>query len=125
MARLSAVEENRILLLGLGLTACATLGLMRHMLLIYRDSVKVQRPPQKTQYITQSTEDSLKTSTLEKLIESHNPNIKETASRIVLDRALHDKAALDVLLWEVTRPDRDRREQGIRALNLLSQCRKN
>jgi hypothetical protein len=124
MAALSSATESRILVLGFGLTTtCAVLGLMRHMLIAYRDSVEVKKPSPKTQYITQGTEDSLKSSTLEKLIESHNYGIQETAARIVADRALHDGATLDALLWELTRPDRDRREQAIRALYMLTEQR--
>lgn len=123
MAGLSAAGENRIVLLGLGVTACVIIGAMRHMLIVYRDSVEVKRPPPKTQYITQGTEDSLKPSTLEKLVESHNFGIQETATRIVCDRAVHDNVTLDSLLWELTRPDYGRREQAIRALNMLAQTR--
>ena len=93
------------------------------MLIAYRDSVEVKKPSQKTQYITQGTEDSLKSSTLEKLIESHNYGIQETAARIVADRALHDGTTLDALLWELAQPDRDRREQAIRALYMLTEQR--
>lgn len=125
MAAMSSATENKILVLGFGLTTtCAVLVLMRHMLRAYRDSVEVKKPSPKTQYITQRTEDSLKSSTLEKLIESHNYGIQETAARIVCDRALHDGATLDALLWELTRPDRDGREQAIRALYLLTEQRK-
>jgi hypothetical protein len=124
MAAMPSATENKILVLGFGLTTtCAVLVLMRHMLIAYRDSVEVKKPSPKTQYITQGTEDSLKSSTLEKLIESHNYGIQETAARIVCDRALHDSATLDGLLWELTRPDHDRREQAIRALYLLTEQR--
>jgi hypothetical protein len=124
MAVLSSGPERRLLILGFGLTTtCAVLLLMRHMLIAYRDSVEVKKPSPKTQYITQGTEDSLKSSTLEKLIESHNYGIQETAARIVVDRALHDGATLDALLWELTRPARDRREQAIRALYMLTEQR--
>lgn len=121
---MSSVTESRILVLGLGLTTtCAVLVLMRHMLIAYRDSVEVKKPTPKTQYITQDTEDSLRSSTLEKLIESHNYGIQETSARIICDRALHDSATLNGLLWELTRPDRDRRERAIRALYLLTEQR--
>jgi hypothetical protein len=119
----SAARDNRLLLLGLGVTACAVLGLMRHMLIVYRDSLEVKKPSPITQYITQSTEDSLKTTTLEKLVESHNYGIQETAARIVCDRALHDGATLHAILRELTEPDHDRREQAIRAVFMLSEQR--
>jgi hypothetical protein len=125
MAILSSATEGRLLLvLGFGLTTtCAVLVFMRQMLIVYRDSREVKKPSAKPQYITQDTEDSLKKSTLELLIESHNYGIQETAARIVADRALHDGATLDALLWELTRSDRDRREQAIRALYMLTEQR--
>lgn len=123
MAALSATTENRLFVIGLGITTCAVIGLMRHMLTVYRDSVEVKKPSPVTQYITQGTEDSLKIRTLEKLIESHSYGIKETATRIVCDRALHDEATVDRLLWELTRPDRNVREQAIRALYVLTEQR--
>lgn len=124
MAGLSAAQENRILLLGIGLAAGAIVGIMRHMLIVYRDSVEIKSPPPKTQYITQGTEDSLKQNTLEKLVDSHNYGIQETATRIVCDRAVHDNVTLDIVLRELSRPEHGRREQAIRALNMLSQTRK-
>jgi hypothetical protein len=123
MTSLSSAHGNQILLLGVGLTTCAVLVLMRQMLIVYRHTLEVQKPNSGTQYITQSTEDSLKTSTLEKLIRSHNYGIQETATRIVCDRALHDGATLKAVLRELTRPDRDRREQAIRALFMLREQR--
>jgi hypothetical protein len=119
MAALPSAMGNRMLLLGAGLTTLGILGLMRHMLIVYRDSVELKKSSPKTQYITQGTEDSLKTSTLEKLVEDYSYSIQETATRIVCDRALHDGATLDALLWELTRPDHDRREQAIRAIYML------
>jgi hypothetical protein len=124
MAALSSGLENRLLVFGFGLTTtCAVLVLIRHMLIAYRDSAEVKKSSPKTQYITQGTEDSLKSSTLEKLIGSHNYGIQETAARIVTDRALHDGATLDALLWELARPDHYRREQAIRALYMLTEQR--
>jgi hypothetical protein len=123
MAVLSLAAENRMLILGLGIASVAVIGFMKYMLVLYRDSVELEKPNPKTRYINQETEDALKSSTLEKLIQSHNFGIRETASRIVNERALHDSATIDALLWEVTRPDHDRREQAIRALYMLSGLR--
>jgi hypothetical protein len=123
MAVLSLAAENRMLILGLGIASTAVLGFMKYMLVLYRDSVELERPNPKTRYINQETEDALKSSTLEKLVQSHNFGIRETASRIVGERALHDSATIDALLWEVTRPDHDQREQAIRALYMLSGLR--
>ncbi|KAI9745250.1 MAG: hypothetical protein M1818_001529 [Claussenomyces sp. TS43310] len=121
MASLSQATENKLLVLGIGFTSVAVLALVRLMLIQHRDSVTIKGQHPKTQYITQETEDALKPSTLEKLIDSHNYGIRDTASTIVLDRALHEPAVLDGVLWEMTRSDHDRREKGIRALQLLSE----
>lgn len=123
MASLSQATETKLLAFGIGLTTVAVVGLMRLILIQHRDSVTVKGQIPKTQYITQETEDALKPSTMEKLIESHNYGIRYTASMIVLDRALHDKSVLDSVLWEITRPDHIRRERGIRALQLLTEQR--
>lgn len=123
MSMLSPATGSRILIVGLGIASIAVLGFMRYMLILYRDSVELEKPNPKTRYINQDTEDALKPGTLEKLVQSHNYGIRETASRIVSERALHDNATLDALLWEVTRPDHDRREQAIRALYMLSGIR--
>ena len=73
----------------------------------------------KPQYITQAVEDSLKVSTLDKLLDSPNFSIQETTAIIVCERALHDGATIDVLLWYITRPDHELREKGIRALTMM------
>lgn len=108
-----------MLVIGLGISGIAVLGLMRYMLTSFRDSMEVEHPTPKTQYIDQKTEDALMPSTLEKLIGSHNKDIQGVASRIVLDRALHDSDTIGGLLWEVTRRDGERRENGLRALHLI------
>lgn len=119
MPTMSPATENRILLIGIGVTAVASIGILRHMLIHYRDTAKEPKPSAKTQFITQKTEDALKPGTLAKLIESHNYLIFETATRIVCDRALHDETTIDAILHEVTRPNHDRREQGLRVLSML------
>jgi hypothetical protein len=119
-----STTTNRLFAVGLGLTTVAVVGLMRHMLLAYRDSIKVKEPKAVTQYITQDTENALKEQTLDKLIDSHNQSIQELAARIICDRTLHDAAAMDYLLWELTRSDGDRREQASRALHLLAEQRR-
>ena len=111
--------ENRILAIGLGVSVVATLGLMRYMLIAFRDASEVEQPAPKTQYIDQKTEDALMPSTLEKLISSHNKDIQGVASRIVLDRALHDPDTIGGLLWEVTSKDPERREKALRVLHLI------
>jgi len=122
MATSSSLARDRTLIVGLGLATFAIFGLIRHMLIHYRDAVEIKEPKPKPHYVSQSEEDALTPSTLEKLVDSHNYSIQELAARIVLDRTLHDQdATLDALLFELTRPDHDRRERAIRALCLLSE----
>ncbi|ELR10503.1 hypothetical protein VC83_04799 [Pseudogymnoascus destructans] len=111
--------ENRILVIGLGVSVVAALGLMRYMLIAFRDAAEIEQPAPKTQYIDQKTEDALMPSTLEKLISSHNKDIQGVASRIVLDRALHDVDTIGGLLWVVTSKDPERREKALRVLHLI------
>ncbi|KAL3419227.1 cytoskeleton-associated protein [Phlyctema vagabunda] len=123
MPGLSPVGQDRLLMFGLGLSTCAVIGLMRHMLVRYRDSAIEKPVAGKPQYITQEVEDSLKLSTLDKLLNSPSYGITETTTVIVCERALYDGTSLDVLLWYITQPDHDTREQGIRALMMvLSHC---
>jgi hypothetical protein len=89
------------------------------MLVHYRELSIVKPLQSQPQYITQGTEDSLKLSTLEKLLDSHSYGIQETTARIICDRALHDGNTIDGLLWHITRADHDMREQGIRAFNRM------
>lgn len=89
------------------------------MLIAYRDSAIEAPVENKPQYITQEVEDSLKLSTLDKLLSNPNYAIQETASIIVCERALHDGSTIDILLWYITQPSYESREQGIRALNMM------
>lgn len=119
MAPLSSSSQERLFVLGLGFAACAVISLMRRMLIHYRDDAIEPPPSNKPQYITQEVEDSLKLSTLDKLLDSPNFAIQETAAIIVCERALHDGTTINVLLWYITRPDYELREQGIRALSMM------
>ncbi|EPE04063.1 cytoskeleton-associated protein [Ophiostoma piceae UAMH 11346] len=74
----------------------------------------------KTQYITQDTEDSLALDTLTSLLEHYNFSIRETAAKIVCDRAVNDDATLRRLLWGVARPDYAERMASLRALAMLT-----
>lgn len=124
MAALSPAAQNRLFLLGIGLGTVAVLGLMRRMLIHYRDAAIIPLSENKPQYITQEVEDSLKLSTLDKLLDSPNYTIQETTSVIICERALHDSAAIEALLWHITRPDYDLREKGVRAiLMIVNGCR--
>jgi hypothetical protein len=119
MAALSPASQDRLLMLGLGLSTIAVIGLMRRMLIDYRDAAAIPASENKPQYITQDVEDSLKLSTLDKLLDSPNYCIQETTAIIICERALHDGATIDTLLWYITRPDHDLREKGIRALTMM------
>jgi hypothetical protein len=119
MAALSLAAQERILFLGLGLTTCAVISLMRRMLIHYRDAAAVQSSESKPQYITQAVEDSLKLSTLNKLLDSPSYGVQETTAIIICERALHDGTTVDALLYDLTRPDHDTRERGIRALTMM------
>jgi hypothetical protein len=119
MAAISPAAQDRLFIFGLGLATCAVIGVMRQMLIHYRDSAVIPPSENKPQYITQAVEDSLKVSTLDKLLDSPNFCIQETTAIIVCERALHDGATIDVLLWYITRPDHKLREKGIRALTMM------
>ena len=119
MAGLTPAAQDRLFFLGIGLSACAIIGLMRRMLIQYQKSAIVQHPESKPQYITQEVEDSLKISTLNKLLDSPNYSIQETAAIIICERALHDGSTIDVLLHYITRQEHAMREQGIRALTMM------
>ena len=119
MAGLSPAAQDRLFFLGIGLTTCAVIGLMRRMLIQYQQAAVIQPSEGKSQYITQDVEDSLKASTLYKLLDSPNYSIQETTSIIICERALHDGTTIDVLLHYITRPEHDIRERGVRALTMM------
>lgn len=74
----------------------------------------------KTQYITQDTEDSLSLGTLNTLLDHYNFSIRETAAKIICDRASSDQAVFQTLLYGITRPDYDERMKNLRALALIT-----
>ena len=119
MAALSPAAQDRLLIFGLGLATCAVIGAMRRMLVHYRDAAAIPPSENKPQYITQDVEDSLKLSTLDKLLDSPNYSIQETTAIIICERAIHDENAIDALLWYITQPEYDLREQGIKALAMM------
>lgn len=119
MTALSPTGKDRLFLLGLGLATGAVIGLMRQMLIHYRDAAAIPPSENKPQYITQEVEDSLKVSTLDKLLDSPNYCIQETTALIVCERALHDPKAIDAILYHITRPEQESRERGIRALTMM------
>jgi hypothetical protein len=115
----ATAAQDRLFLLSLGISTFVVIGLMRRMLLHYRDSAIIPQSEGKPQYITQGVEDSLKLSTLNKLLDSPNYSIQETTAVIICERALHDGTTIDALLYYITQPDHDTREQGIRALTMM------
>ncbi|KAH9210729.1 hypothetical protein DL95DRAFT_465617 [Leptodontidium sp. 2 PMI_412] len=119
MAAISRSGNDRLFLFGLGCAAGAMILGMRELLIYYRDEAAILPSENKPQYITQDVEDSLKLSTLDKLLDSPNYCIQETTAIIVCERALHDQNAIDALLWHITRPQHALREQGIRALTMM------
>src|SRR5689334_14109527 len=119
MAALSPAGQDRLLMLGIGVSAFAIIGLMRRMLIHYRDEAIIPPSENKSQYITQDVEDSLKLDTLDKLLDSPNYCIQETTAIIICERALHDEEAINTLLWYLTRPNHDMREKAIRALTMM------
>ncbi|KAI1176744.1 hypothetical protein F4777DRAFT_544999 [Nemania sp. FL0916] len=116
MGIFSFARDERLIAVGFGLATLGCIAAMRLMLTHSRDKAEIRPPQPKTQYITQATEDSLKLSTLDTLIQHYNFAIRDTTLRIVAGRAVNDPAAIDDLLWGITRPDYDERMQSLRAL---------
>ncbi len=119
MAAISPAAQDRLFIFGLGLATFAVVGLMRQMLVHYRDAAAILPSENKPQYITQDVEDSLKLSTLDKLLDSPNYCIQETTAIIICERALHDGPTIDILFWYITQRDHKLREKGIRALTMM------
>ncbi|KAK4176324.1 hypothetical protein QBC36DRAFT_10387 [Triangularia setosa] len=89
----------------------------------WRSECETKPPQPKPQYITQDTEDALKLTTLDTLLCHYNHAIRETAVKIVCDRAVNDKDTLDQLLWGITRPNYDERMKNLRALAVITDPR--
>ncbi|CAK7568155.1 MAG: hypothetical protein SEPTF4163_006138 [Sporothrix epigloea] len=108
---------------GLGVMTVAIAGLyvgVRELLRPYH-AASINYPPlPKTQYITQDTEDSLSLTTLEKLLNHYNYSIRETAAKIVCDRAINDDDVLLMLLRGITRRDYEVRIRNLRVLAILT-----
>lgn len=112
-------SDNRILALGLGASVLLLFTAVNYSLRSVRDVQKVTPPVVKPQYIDQKTEDALMPETLRELVKSPNRSINTVASRIILDRAVHDEETIEVVLREVQRRDVDARERALRALHML------
>lgn len=121
MGVLSFFRDERVVLAGLGIATVGFIGVMQTLLGYYRDQAKVKLPQPKTQYITQATEDSLGSSTLDSLLAHYNFAIRDTALKIVAGRAIHDPATVDHLLWGITQRDYDERMKCLRALSFIAE----
>ena len=124
MGLFSFARDDRVVFAGLGVATLGVMALMRVLLANYRDGSELKPIRPKTQYITQETEDSLKLGTLESLLGHYNFAIRETAAKIVCDRAVNDGTSIHQLLWGITRPDYDERIRNLRALMLITDQRK-
>ena len=119
MAALTPAGKDLLFVLGLGITASAVIASVKWMLMFSRDASVIGAVENKPSYITQEVEDSLKPSTLDKLLDSSNYCIQETTAIIICERALHDEATMDSLLWHIAQPEHHLREKGIRALSMM------
>ncbi|KAI5465924.1 hypothetical protein BGZ63DRAFT_347566 [Mariannaea sp. PMI_226] len=117
---LSLARDERIILVSLGLATFGIVNTIFTALTMIRDDNEIPPPQPKTQYITQDTEDSLQIETLEKLLDHPNYSIREIAIKILCDRAVNDAEVIDVLLYEITRPNYNDRMRGLRTLALLT-----
>ncbi|KAK3394690.1 hypothetical protein B0H63DRAFT_54897 [Podospora didyma] len=121
MSFLSSIDrQDRVILGSLGLAVLSVAVIAHSALRVWHDSVEIKPVQPKTQYITQDTEDSLKLGTLETLLAHYNYAIRDTAAKIVCDRAVNDGSTLELLLWGITRPDYDERLKSLRALAVIT-----
>ncbi|KAL2161500.1 hypothetical protein VTH06DRAFT_8062 [Thermothelomyces fergusii] len=114
------IRDDRVLFGYLAINAVGWLMGVRVLLKKWRDEAEIKPAQPKTQYITQETEDALKLSTLDTLLGHYNQSIRETAAKIVCDRAVNDRETVDRLLWGITREDYDERMRNLRALAIIT-----
>ncbi|KAH8890954.1 hypothetical protein GQ53DRAFT_824179 [Thozetella sp. PMI_491] len=115
----SFAYDNRVVLASLGLTSVALMYTLRLFLEQHRDEAEIKPVQPKTQYITQETEDSLKLGTLETLLGHYNFAIRETAAKILCDRAANDGTSIQVLLLGITRTDPEERLRNLQCLAMI------
>ena len=115
---ISLARDERVILASLSVGAVGIVLMIRAILERYRDDTEIKPVLPKTQYITQETEDALKLTTLDTLLGHYNYAIRETAGKIVCDRAVNDGSTVEVLLYGITRPDYDERMKNLRCLAL-------
>jgi hypothetical protein len=123
MGLLLFAYDARFVLATLGVAFLFSTALGRFTSAENREDAEVKPVTPKTQYITQETEDSLNLSTLDSLLGHYNFAIRETAAKIVCDRAVNDPAAIHQLLYGITRPDYDERITNLRALAMITDQR--
>ena len=116
-------RQDRVLLGSLGLAVVSVAVIAHAALRVWHDNVEIKPVQPKTQYITQDTEDSLKLGTLETLLAHYNYAIRDTAAKIVCDRAVNDGSTMELLLWGITRLDYDERLKNLRALAVITDYR--
>ncbi len=116
--------DNRVLLASLGFGAVTMAYTLRVYLQDHRDNAEIKPVQPKTQYITQDTEDSLRLGTLDTLLGHYNFAIRETAVKILCDRAANDGASIQFLLYGITRPDHDTRLEHLQCLAMIIDHRK-
>ena len=75
-----ATAHDRLLCIALGVTSYMVVNYMTRMLLAYREAALNPPTEIKSQYITQEVEDSLKLTTLNKLLDSPNFSIQDTTT---------------------------------------------
>ncbi|KAL2165824.1 hypothetical protein VTG60DRAFT_3747 [Thermothelomyces hinnuleus] len=114
------IRDDRVLFGYLAINAVGWLMGVRVLLKKWRDEAEIKPVQPKTQYITQETEDALKLGTLDTLLGHYNQSIRETAAKIVCDRAVNDRETVDQLLWGITRKDYDERMRNLRALAIIT-----
>ncbi|KAG9244465.1 hypothetical protein BJ878DRAFT_68803 [Calycina marina] len=109
----------RFFMIGLGISTCLVINVMRRMLLTYRNAVTDLSVERQATKVNQEVEDSLQLCTLKTLLDNPSYTIRETSSRILCERALHDPAVVESLLQHITHPDYETREPGVRALRMI------
>ncbi|KAK3341554.1 hypothetical protein B0T25DRAFT_522845 [Lasiosphaeria hispida] len=114
------IRDDRVIFGGLGMSAVGMVVMIRLLLEKWREESEIKPVQPKTQYITQDTEDSLKQGTLDTLLGHYNYAIRETAAKIVCDRAVNDGTTIELLLWGITRNDYDERMKNLRALAVIT-----
>lgn len=114
------VRDERVMLFAIGSATFTMVTIMTQALVWVRDENEVRPTPPKTQYITQETEDSLNLQTLDRLLAHSSYPIRDVATKILCDRAVEDPDLMNILLYNITRPEYDTRMQSLRALATLT-----